>query len=311
MSREIAIRFGDQQRLFGVVTEPPDGVARSDRTALLLLNSGILHHAGPSCLYVSLARRLAAEGHLVLRFDFSGIGESEPRRDGMRFEESAVLEAKQAMDLLAVTRGAERFVVAGICSGGVMSLRVALADTRVAGAAMLNPQGYFASSSKRIESYIKAERDKSWLLTVSMRRRESWLRLVRGEVDFLALAKALAGRALRPLLEHGAARTDILALAREFERLAMRSVPMLHVYAEHDPGLIELDLVARAMPAAMRKLMQPHLVPGADHLFTPLDAQGRLVDLMRGFMLRSALGLPSAEATPRAASAPGLESAFS
>lgn len=311
MSRELAMRFGDDQRLFGVLTDPPEGVARRDRTALLLLNSGILHHAGPSCLYVSLARRLAAEGHLVLRFDFSGVGESEARHDGMRFEESGVLEAQQAMDLLAATRGAERFVVAGICSGAVMSLHVALADSRVVGAAMLNPQGYFASSSKRIESYIKAERDKSWLLTVSMRRRESWLRLLRGDVDFLALARALAGRALRPLLEHGADRKDIVALARQFERLAARAVPMLHVYAEHDPGLIELDLVARAMPAAARQLMQPHLVPGADHLFTPLDAQARLIDLMRGFLLRCALGLASAEELPRAAPAPGMESAFS
>ena len=311
MSAEIALRFGEEQRLFGVLTDPPEGAARPGRTALLLLNSGILHHAGPSCLYVTLARRLAAEGHTVLRFDFSGVGESEPRRDGMPFEDSAVLEAKQAMDLLAATRGAERFVVAGICSGGVMSLRVALADARVVGAAMLNPQGYFASSSKRIESYIKAERDKSWLLTVSMRRRESWLRLLRGEVDLLALTKALAGRALRPLLEHGAERKEILALARQFERLAARTVPMLHVYAEHDPGLIELDLVARAMPAGMRKLMQPHLVPGADHLFTPLAAQARLVDLMRGFMLRAGLREAGTEERALAAPTERMESAFS
>jgi hypothetical protein len=215
------------------------------------------------------------------------------------------------MDLLAATRGAERFVVAGICSGGVQSLRVALAEPRVVGAAMLNPQGYFASSSKRIESYLKAEKDKSWLLTHSMRRRESWVRLLRGDIDFLALARALAGRALRPLLEHGADRQDIKALARQFETLAARAVPMLHVYAEHDPGLIELDLVARAMPASRRKLMQPHLVPAADHLFTPLAAQQRLTDLMHGFLLRCALGRAGAEETPRAAPAPNMESAFS
>ena len=310
MTREIALRFGEGQRLFGIVTEPDTAPARNGRMALLLLNSGILHHAGPSCLYATLARRLASEGHLVLRFDFSGVGESEARRDGMPFEQSAVLEAKEAMDLLATTRGAERFVVAGICSGGVMSARVAAADQRVAGAAMLNPQGYFASSSKQIESYLQAEKDKSWLFNVSMRRRESWLRLVRGEVDFLALGKALAGRALRPILEHGAARKDIATLARQFEALAVRGVPMLHVYAEHDPGLIELALVARAMPAPLRHFLEPQIVPGADHLFTPLAAQRRLLDLMQGFLPLCARATEGAPA-PAAGTTPSLESAFS
>jgi pimeloyl-ACP methyl ester carboxylesterase len=283
LTRETAVRFGDRHRLFGVLTEPASG-ATSGRTAVLLLNAGILHHAGPSCLYVTLARQLAAAGHLVLRFDFSGIGESEPRLDGLRFEKGGVLEAIEAMDLLSATHGIDRFVAAGICSGGVMSLRVALADPRVIGAAMLNPQGYFSAGSTRIESYVKAEKNNQYLFHVSMRRRESWVRLARGEVDLLGIAKALAARGLRPFIEHGSGRDDIKALAKRFQTLAARGVSMLHVYAERDPGLIELGLVSRAISDAYRDSVTPILVPASDHLFTPLRAQRHLLDLLSDWL---------------------------
>jgi pimeloyl-ACP methyl ester carboxylesterase len=281
--RETAVRFGERQHLFGIVTEPDPGALRRAGTAVLLLNAGILHTAGPSCLYVSLARRLAEEGYVVLRFDFAGIGDSEPRADTLTFDQGALIEARAAMDLLAATHGVERFLVAGICSGAVQSYRVALADPRVVGAAMLNPQGYFASSGKRIESYVEAEKDKQYLLRVSMRRKESWLRLLRGEVDLIGLAKALSARALRPFAERGG-HGEIAGLAQGFAALVERGTVLLHVYAEEDPGLIELDLVARAMPAEMRRAMRPEIVPAADHLFTPLHAQRSLLELLRGWL---------------------------
>ena len=68
-------RFGDG--LVGVATlgRPRPRFA----TALILLNAGLVHRMGPFRLYVQMARRLAAEGYAVLRFDQSGLGDS-PRR---------------------------------------------------------------------------------------------------------------------------------------------------------------------------------------------------------------------------------------
>lgn len=284
LTRETALRFGRDRRLFGVLTEPAPATPRHDGIGLLLLNAGILHSAGPSCLYATLARRLAAEGHVVLRFDFAGIGESPQRPDGMIFEEATLIEAGQAMDLLAGTYGVEHFVVAGICSGGVQSFRIARSDPRVIGAAMLNPQGYFANSATRIGSYVEAEKARQYLFRTSIRRWDSWLRLLRGQVGFAALFKALWSRVRKPSADRGAEGGDIAALRADFVSLIQRRVRLLHVYAEADPGLIELDLVARAMPAEMRTAMQPQIVPASDHLFTPLHAQRRLIALLHDFV---------------------------
>ena len=77
---ERVVEFGDGVQLSGVVTEP-SGPARS--TGVLLLGAGLLHRVGPARLHVELARALAAAGLPVLRFDYSGIGESEVRADAL------------------------------------------------------------------------------------------------------------------------------------------------------------------------------------------------------------------------------------
>jgi hypothetical protein len=281
LTRETALRLGRDQGVFCLLSEPAPGAPRRTGIGLLLLNAGIMHNVGPSCLYVMLARQLAAAGHVVLRFDFTGTGE-DPERSAR--EEPALAAARHAMDLLAETHDIRRFVIAGICSGAVQSFRIALADPRVVGAAMLNPQGYFADSAKLIGSYVEAEKAKQYLFRVSIRRWDSWRKLLRGQIRLPALLKALSSRVLKPFAQHGAEGGDIAALGRDFSSLIERGIGLLHVYAEEDPGLIELDLVARSMPAETRGAMQPRIVPAADHLFTPLHAQRRLLVLLQDFL---------------------------
>ena len=131
--REKAVRFGTTASLVGVLTEAVAGTPDADRPAVLFLNSGILHRVGSCRMHVRLARALSAEGFHCLRFDYSGIGDSDQRRDSLSFEESAVVETREAMDYLAKAKGTKRFVLMGLCSGADMAHETALADERVAG----------------------------------------------------------------------------------------------------------------------------------------------------------------------------------
>jgi hypothetical protein len=139
--RERAIRFGKTSPLVGILTEPAAG-ARAAGPAVVLLNSGILHHIGACRLHVGIARRLAAQGITVLRFDHGGIGDSEPRRDKLTFEESAVVETREAMDYLAEKTGARTFALMGLCSGADMAFRVATVDERVTALVQLDAWAY-------------------------------------------------------------------------------------------------------------------------------------------------------------------------
>lgn len=139
--REKAVRFGTTASLVGVLTEAAGG-ADADRPAFLFLNSGILHRVGSCRMHVRLARALSAAGYHCLRFDYSGIGDSDQRRDSLSFEESAVVETREAMDYLAKAKGTKRFVLMGLCSGADMAHETAVADERVAGLVMLDAWAY-------------------------------------------------------------------------------------------------------------------------------------------------------------------------
>jgi hypothetical protein len=139
---ERALRFGESAQLVGILTEPEPHVRHPDAPVTVFLNSGIIHRVGASRLYVQMARRLAEEGLTSLRFDFSGIGDSEARRDSLPFTESAVVETREAMDYLERVVGARSFHLMGLCSGADMGFAVAQVDPRVLGLGQLDPYGY-------------------------------------------------------------------------------------------------------------------------------------------------------------------------
>lgn len=130
--RERALTFGPAN-LVGILTQPDPGASIAAAPAMVILNSGILHRAGASRIYVQIARALAEEGFTTLRFDFSGIGDSAVRKDSLPIEERFVTETSEAMDYLQTTIGTSRFIVGGLCSGGDGAFWAGLGDSRVVG----------------------------------------------------------------------------------------------------------------------------------------------------------------------------------
>src|SRR5262245_2725973 len=111
--------------MVGLLSEPDPGVGHPARPAVILLNAGIVHRIGPARNMVEIARLLAQAGFLAMRFDLSGIGDSDTRRDGLSMEEHAVIDVGQAMDYLHRTKAVSRFVLMGLCSGADNGFRVA------------------------------------------------------------------------------------------------------------------------------------------------------------------------------------------
>jgi len=132
--RERAVVFGDPPDLVGVLTEP-DGECR-DR-GVIILNAGIIHRVGPNRLHVRMARALASLGFPVLRFDFSGQGDSGRRVDGSSYQESTALETESAIGLLQSATGVRDCLLMGICSGADAAFRAALKNEQVGGVAMI------------------------------------------------------------------------------------------------------------------------------------------------------------------------------
>src|SRR5690349_10977230 len=131
--RERAVTFGPRGSIVGVVTTPPCS-ADPDLPTIVILNAGVIHRIGPNRLHVRMARDFAQSGYSVLRFDLSGVGDSESRRDEVDLERAVQRDIENALDFLVEEYGADSFVIAGLCSGAHNGFRFATQDQRVVGA---------------------------------------------------------------------------------------------------------------------------------------------------------------------------------
>lgn len=137
--RETCCQFGPARQLAGIITEP---ASPERRAVCVLVSAGLVPKFGPHRLYALLARRLACEGFLTLRFDLGGIGESPPQSARLTLRERTELEIEAAVSFLCEEYGAERVVLGGLCSGATDSLRHAESDPRVTAVVLIDPFSY-------------------------------------------------------------------------------------------------------------------------------------------------------------------------
>ena len=116
--------------LFGLLTLPE---SRQHSIAVVLLNAGFIHRAGPYRMSVRLARMLSDAGYPVLRFDLPGIGDSIDLADK---PETDVIRG--VLDAVAKQTGCQRFVIGGLCAAADAGWKVAVADPRIEGVILLD-----------------------------------------------------------------------------------------------------------------------------------------------------------------------------
>jgi hypothetical protein len=286
--REEAVLFGTATPLSGVVSEPEQAPASPSRPAVILLNAGLLHRVGPSRVYVTLARRLAAEGFVVLRFDFSNIGDSPPRVDGLPFERSTIEETRDAMAFLEASRGPGRFLVLGSCAGADHALRIACVEPRVIALGLIDlcawPDDWY-------RFFVYARR--AW-------QPQAWWSLLSGHSQLWARLGA-AGRHEaegRPR-DRGAGarrRPSLAAVADSLVSLGRRDVAICLWYSWAGPGHFNYR---RGLARAVRSLRRSGRIhvqafPEADHLFTASVARQALAKSVVEFVLT----LPPAPTIP-------------
>jgi alpha-beta hydrolase superfamily lysophospholipase len=307
---ERPVFFGGERRLFGLLATPPADAARPELPAVILLNAGTVHRVGTHRLYVPLARRWAALGFSVLRVDLSGIGDSPVPagcRENLTYPRDGLDDVRAAMDFLAETTASQKFIVAGLCSGGDIAFQLGFKEPRVAGAIMMNPRTFLVNDLAMVDSYERAR----WYQR-SATRGASWRKLLRGEVDVARALKLAAPkvkdivltrarRAVTNLL--GVVRKDIATTERRetdvpfcLRSMAERGVDTYLFVTEHDPGV---DYVDANYGAAMRALAAlPSFrrtdVKGTDHTFTARWAQEQVGDLITDHLTRRYLAARAA-----------------
>ena len=181
---EHAIVFGRQKSLVGIVTSTVPSTAQDSRPAMVILNTGIIHRVGHNRMYVALSRTLADAGYTVLRFDLSGIGDSDPRAEGLTPLETSLTDIREALEWLESVRGASRFILIGLCSGADHALIYGHADSRVVGLVLIDP--WLPPTLKYYVKYI----------TARVLQLQNWRSVATGKSRILQMLREQIARAL-------------------------------------------------------------------------------------------------------------------
>ena len=272
------MQFGEAGTLVGIVTSVPQ--VNAENPAVILLNPGIVHRAGPGRIYVKIARALAAGGFTVLRFDFSGIGDSTVRLDNRRFEESSVDEARTAMSFLHATRRCSSFILMGGCSGAAVSLETAGSDRRAAGVIAIN------FPARADEESAGHRSDGHYYRNVALRSLKSWRKLLTGQSDYRKIGRVLVQTTKRAFLCRSQESVSDRQFRAKLRELVAHQVHLTFICSQGDVLLEDLrqaggrdfkQLCAQGKAAC-------EIISGSDHTFSSLYDQERLVEAV----LRSA-----------------------
>lgn len=276
--RERAIRFGSASQLLAIVTEPDAKDRRPDAPGMVLLSSGLLHRVGACRMHVRMARALAEAGYVSIRFDFAGLGDSEPRRDTLPFEKSGVLETQEAMAVLAEKYDVRQFVLAGLCSGADVAFYAAIEDPRVLSIIQLDP---FVYRTPRYYFHRYAPR---------LLRLESWLNILTGKTYIGPALKRAFGRKQDGGAEAQADESELVQspyvrafppreeVAAGLRTLINRGVKLFHIFSggQDEHFNYQGQYAASFKDVNFHGLLREVHLPAATHIFTDLGHQSWL-----------------------------------
>src|SRR5262245_20887044 len=188
---ERTVRFGPGDRIFGVLDSPADDAGQAP--AIVLFNTGTEYHIGPHRLYVPLAREWAARGHLVLRFDLGGIGDSEPPpgvAGNVAYPGRMLDDACEAIAFLRKEWPRRRVIVAGLCSGGWLAFLAAREGLDVDGIVSINPPLFLRDGAAGAQWVLDGDDLERY--QQSIRNPVKWIKALRGAASYANFTRVAA-----------------------------------------------------------------------------------------------------------------------
>lgn len=262
---------GPTADMLGIVSMSMPGAPRQS-TAVVVVVGGAQYRVGSHRQFVQLARRLAAVGYPVLRFDLPGMGDSPD--EPIPFEN---ISAHISVAIDAVYNncpGVDRVVLWGLCDGASASLLYAESarDKRVSGLALLNP--WVRSEASLAKAHIKQ------YYRLRLMEPAFWRKLIGGRVGWPALQALVRNlRAMRQINQEPLSFQD--AMANGWHNF---KGPILLMLSERDltaKAFREHALADTQWEGALeRPQLSLHSIKGADHTCSTATASRQMESLV-------------------------------
>jgi exosortase A-associated hydrolase 1/exosortase A-associated hydrolase 2 len=261
----------ESDTLTGVIHRTNERNAK--RGVVIVVAGGPQYRAGAHRQFVSHARKLAARGYPVLRFDLRGMGDSAGTYRGF---EHSVGDIKAAIDALCAREPQlQEIVLFGECESASGILFFAYRDARVKGVVLVNP--WVRTEGGRAEVIMKHY---YWHRLTSP---EFWRKLASGRLNLVASVSSLAttlrdywqGRSIRAIGGAALEQADISGLplpARTAAGLRRFHGPAMILMSGRDYIAREFDATVKSSQAWRGLLEQPRVcrrdLLEADHTFS-------------------------------------------
>lgn len=264
---EKVAQFGPDRGHIGILSVPVQPAAGTP--TIVLLNSGIIHRVGSNRIAVNLARAFAAAGFTTLRFDYSGIGDSQRRADGLSLQGSVGRDITVALEFCERMSDSRAFVLAGLCSGAYDALHHARDDARIVGAFMVDIPGPFKNRWHTFH-HIKSR----------LLRPSSWRNPLRKSARYLAeLTQPHGGTGEQTYVLGARSRASREWMDDHIRTVLSRGAYLSFIFTRGDGAIYNHEsLFPRLFPEAARhRRVSYAYFPNADHAFSRARERSRLI----------------------------------
>lgn len=293
---ETPVRFGDCNRLYGIVCEP-EGPRQG--ATVLVLPTGYERASGWGRISVNLCRDLARSGIASLRFDMANIADSPAvpgRPEQIIYGDGQLTDVDAAMDFLTEKK-LMPVVVTGRCSGGWAAFRSGVRDRRFSGVVPVNVFDFYIPPGADVEALLISSRQPLASYGAKLLRGSFWRRVLKGDVrvrnGIVNLWAMIMGKAVcfaTPIM----VRFPFLSarfhqLSQDFNAIAANETRMSIVFTEGDIGaaMLETNFGPRGRLLTSR-YGSPRIafIYNADHNLTTAEARHAWADEVRAVALQ-------------------------
>ncbi|MCF6193191.1 MAG: alpha/beta hydrolase [Kangiellaceae bacterium] len=282
-------------KLMGILSVSKEGKNKqSDKTLILLANSGSVHRVGPNRVYVELARAAAEAGHSVLRFDLGNLGDSvqvtQPNENDP-YPLHATADIAQTIGFMKRAHGFEKFVLAGLCSGAYSVFHAGLklpSHCNIQEVIMINLLSIYRSQNNSNSISYDIEKT-SVQYSESLTSLAKWKKLFTGKVNLLKITKfslIKLQKAISQKLRNTGEHLKIYRgsqLTRDIKAYQKNSIRLNFFIASRDPGKEILMSQSKKTLIKNQKNNSDSLriveVPNADHTFSEYYCRKNFISL--------------------------------
>ncbi len=265
-------------QLCGIIHE----ASKPSGTGIIIVVGGPQYRIGSHRQFILLARFLAEKGHPVMRFDYTGMGDSTGEKRAFHEINSDI---KAAIDTFQNrTPSIKNVILWGLCDAASASLFYAPQDPRITGLVLLNPWVHTeAGEAKTFLKHYYKER---------ILEGRFWKKLLRGKLDHAGTLKSIfinIQRAFKPTYLTQSSETLAISLPNKmlssFKTFQGKTLILL---SDNDLTAREFgDLIKNSQPwqlAICEKDTEIITIPNADHTFSNIKAKQEVEKLTDCFI---------------------------